>query len=79
MTRPGAARYSQAVMRGLQHANAFVVQFRSADQGKAGRVSGRVEHVTSGRTATFESIDDLPRLLLAMLRSMASDERIKSQ
>jgi len=51
-----------------------VIQFRGAEEGDAGRLSGRVEHVTSGRTATFQSIHDLPQLLLSMLGSMAADE-----
>jgi hypothetical protein len=61
-------------MRGLQHANAFVIQFRDAGQDDLGRLSGRVEHVASGRTSTFQAVDELPQLLLRMLRSMASDE-----
>ena len=61
-------------MRALQHAKAFVIQFRGADKGNEDRLSGRVEHVASGRTETFQSIDDLPQLLLKMLHSMASDE-----
>jgi hypothetical protein len=62
-------------MRALQHAKAFVIQFRSADEDNGGRLSGRVEHVASGRTETFQSIDDLPQLLLTMLRRLATDER----
>jgi hypothetical protein len=61
-------------MRGLQHAKAFVIQFRRADEGDRGELSGRVEHVASGHTATFQSIDELPQLLLRMLHSLASDE-----
>jgi hypothetical protein len=66
-------------MKGLQHAKAFVVQFRSAEEGAAGGFSGRVEHVASGRTATFQSIDDLPQLLLTLLRSIAPDEKDGSE
>jgi hypothetical protein len=73
MTPTRTSPYSQVVMKGLQHTNAFVIQFRGANHG-AGTVSGRVEHVASGCTATFESIDELPQLLLKMLSSLASDE-----
>lgn len=59
--------------KGLQHAKAFVVQFRSADEGDPGKLSGRVEHVASGRTATFQAINELPQLLLGMLRSMVAE------
>lgn len=51
-----------------------MVQFRSADEGDPGKLSGRVEHVASGRTATFQAISELPQLLLGMLRSMVADE-----
>jgi hypothetical protein len=61
-------------MRGFQHAMAFVIQFRSMDDGDTGKLSGRVEHVASGHTETFQSINDLPRLLLSMLGSIASDQ-----
>lgn len=61
-------------MRGWQQANAFVVQFRKAGEGEEGRPSGRVEHVESGRTATFQSIDELPQLLMTMLCTLASDQ-----
>jgi hypothetical protein len=62
------------MVKGLQHANAFVIQFRGAAETGADRLSGRVEHVASGRTATFQSVEELPQILLKMLRSVASDE-----
>jgi hypothetical protein len=61
------------VTKGLQHTNAFVIQFRSPAEPVADRLPGRVEHVASGRTATFESLEELPQLLLRMLKSTASD------
>jgi hypothetical protein len=59
-------------MKGLLHANAFVIQFRGAAEAGADRLPGRVEHVASGRTATFKSLKELPPLVLKMLRSVAS-------
>ena len=56
----------------LQYANAFVIQLRATGEKKGKRVPGRVEHVASGRTATFQSIDELPQLLLRILESMTS-------
>jgi hypothetical protein len=38
------------------------------------KFSGRVEHVASGRTATFQAVEELPQILLEMLRSVASEE-----
>lgn len=51
-----------------------MVQFRKAVEGEEGRPSGRVEHVESGRTATFQSIEELPQLFMTMLRTLASDK-----
>jgi hypothetical protein len=61
-------------MKGLQHSSAFVIQFRGAAETGADRLPGRVEHVASGRTATFQSVEELPQLLLKMLSSAASDD-----
>jgi hypothetical protein len=61
-------------MKGLQHANAFVIQFRGTDEGDAGRFTGRVEHVASGRTVLFQSVEDLPDILLKVLRDLASEK-----
>jgi hypothetical protein len=61
-------------MKQLLHANSFLVQFRAAGVG-AVQLPGRVEHVSSGLTATFDSIDDLPQLLFVMLRATDSQPR----
>lgn len=74
MTRARAARYFQTAMKGLQHTNAFVIQFRRSMDPCADRLPGRVEHVASGRTATFESIEELPQLLQKMLKSVSSED-----
>jgi hypothetical protein len=46
-------------MQGLQHANAFVVQFGDRTNFGTGRVNGRAEHVVSGRILHFESLIEL--------------------
>jgi hypothetical protein len=61
------------VTKGLQHANAFVIQFRGAAEADADHLPGRVEHVASGHTETFRSVEELPQLLRKMLRSVGSD------
>jgi len=58
-------------MNGLQHASAFVVQFRSVADEHGGDLAGWVEHVASGRTATFESVQELPGRLTRMLIEVA--------
>lgn len=42
---------------------AFVVQFVSGSRLDGGTVDGRVEHVASGRSARFDSVDQLLRFL----------------
>lgn len=73
MTRMESARYSRLVMKGLQQANAFVIQFRDSGDGGTSQHSGRVEHVSSGRTANFRSLEELPELLLLMLKTASSE------
>jgi len=59
--------YSQFTMKLLQQSSAFVVQFRTKERRSDEQLAGRVEHVASGKTANFESIHELPELLLMML------------
>ena len=68
MTRTVVGPYSQSAMTNLPHANAFVVQFRTEPNPESGKLGGRVEHVASGKTATFESVQDLPELFEQMLK-----------
>jgi hypothetical protein len=51
--------YSPPQMNDLQHAGAFVVQFRNSTNFAAGYVAGRVEHVASGWCAHFASAQEL--------------------
>ncbi len=61
-------------MKGRQHTNAFVIQFRDSAAVRADQLPGRVEHVASGRTATFQSVEELPQLLQKMLHDALDDE-----
>jgi hypothetical protein len=74
MTRSQSSGYSRHVIKGLQHANAFVIQFRGANETDIQSCSGRVEHVASGRTALFQTLEDLPQILLKMLGTVASEQ-----
>jgi hypothetical protein len=47
---------------------AFVVQFRAAPEGPA-YAAGRVEHLVSGRTSHFQSLEELTAYLTAELRA----------
>ena len=57
--------------RRLSADGAFVVQFLTGTDLDAGAVSGRVEHVASGRTARFASIDELLRFFHDVLGRLA--------
>jgi len=52
--------------------HAFVLQFE-ANCGAGGGARGRVEHVVSGRTSRFQSIDELATFLAAVLRDVAAN------
>ena len=51
---------------------AFVVQFGSDTDPAAHRLSGRVEHVVSGRASRFESLEALLDFIARVLRPMAT-------
>jgi hypothetical protein len=65
------AAYSPAIMNELQTAYAFVVQFRGDCECPGTELCGRVEHVASGRTAIFQSVDQLPAVLRRMLADLS--------
>ena len=56
-----------AAKKAAQKDLAFVIQFRSMKEDGAPR-GGRVEHVASGRAVIFADADELPGILLAMLK-----------
>jgi hypothetical protein len=68
MTSCSTDRYSQLAMNGLHPGSAFIIQFRTDSDPRAVRLAGRIEHVASGKTATFDSLHDVPELLLQMLQ-----------
>jgi hypothetical protein len=74
MTVRCRADYSQPAMNELQHAGAFVVQFRAGTDFGLGRVGGRVEHIASGRSGQFESAGALLDLIAGMLADAQSPE-----
>ena len=53
---------------------AFVVQFRVDADVKAGRYAGRVEHVVSGQTAHFYSLEDLLGFIARVLDQVDTEE-----
>jgi hypothetical protein len=74
-TRHAAAGYFGTMTKALQHANAFVIQFREPAGTRAEKLPGRVEHVASGRTASFQTVEELPQLLRKMLTNEPAEKR----
>ena len=66
--------FSPPLMDGTQHAGAFVIQFAAGTDIAAGRVEGRVEHVTSFETLHFGSLEELLSFLDRVLKARR-DER----
>jgi hypothetical protein len=60
---PGRADSSSS----LPYARAFVVQFASETDVRAGNVRGRIEHLKTGRRSRFASADELLSRIMAML------------
>jgi len=56
-------------------AQAFVVQFGRETALDTGRMTGRVEHVVSGKAARFQSLDELVAFMREVLREVASTSR----
>jgi hypothetical protein len=63
-------------MTDLHHDGAFVVQFRTNTDFEQGPVEGRVEHVASGRTAHFTSIEELLETFARLAKSTFADYQI---
>jgi hypothetical protein len=59
-------------MNTLQHVGAFVVQFRTDSILDDEPLAGRIEHVASGRTASFHSREELLDLLDRMVKEVRS-------
>ena len=65
-------------MNTLQHIGAFVVQFRSESILDESVLSGRIEHVVSGRTVVFRSRSELVELLDRMVKEVRSEAQSRA-
>lgn len=74
MNRGAEDRYSPSRMNDLQHAGAFVVQFRNSTNFAAGHVAGRVEHIASGWCAHFASAQELLTIFDRVLNDTQSNQ-----
>jgi hypothetical protein len=67
MTGSGHARYRQFVMTAWQSDAAFVVLFRTSTDVGAGRLEGKVEHISSCKATRFHSLDELLAFIAGVL------------
>ena len=54
---------------------AFVVQFRTETDVERGRFAGRVEHVVSGQTTSFHSLEELLSFMASVLIQVRAQAR----
>ena len=73
MNRGAEDRYSPSHMNDLQHAGAFVVQFRNSTNFERAS-AGRVEHIASGWCAHFTSAQELLTLFDRVLNETQSNQ-----
>jgi hypothetical protein len=58
----------------LPYAKAFVLQFGAETDARLGKVSGRIEHLQTGRRSRFTSVEDLLACIMAMLASAETSQ-----
>jgi hypothetical protein len=56
----------------LPYAKAFVVQFGVETDARLGHVTGRIEHLQTGRRSRFASVDELLARIMTMLAGVAA-------
>ena len=65
-----------AVRSTFPQRKAFVLQFSTDAGPQTGLFTGRVEHVSSGDAATFESTEDLWRFVRSVMMRPSAAERL---
>jgi hypothetical protein len=62
-------------MERWQSKAAFVIQFRETTDIEAGRVEGKIEHISSYQSARFQSVEELLAFVARMLAAIRNAER----
>jgi hypothetical protein len=62
-------------MDGWQSKAAFVVQFRETTDIEAGRVEGKIEHISSYQATRFQSVEELLAFVARVLNAVREAER----
>jgi len=67
--------YYPFMMEGWQYKAAFVIQFRTETDIKAGRFEGKVEHVASFKAKRFHSLDEVFDFIASAPTEICSTEQ----
>lgn len=70
------ALYSPVVISGIQHRAAFVVRFGADTEVAAHVYQGRIEHVFSGESMHFSSLDELLGFMERMLSKINAEDQM---
>lgn len=62
-------------MEGWQSKAAFVIQFRESTDIEAGRVEGKIEHISSYQAARFQSVEELIAFVARVLATIRNADR----
>ena len=62
-------------MDGWQSKAAFVIQFRESTDIEAGRVEGKIEHISSYQSARFQSVEELMAFVARVLAAIRDADR----
>ena len=62
-------------MEGWQSKAAFVIQFRESTDIEAGRVEGKIEHISSYQSARFQSAEELLAFVARVLATIRNADR----
>jgi hypothetical protein len=73
MTRRRVRAYSPSIMSGWQHKGSFVIKFGMETNAAAEKFQGRIEHVGSGQTLRFDSLDQLMEFLRRVLKQVRDE------
>jgi hypothetical protein len=62
-------------MDGWQSKAAFVIQFRESTDIDAGRLEGKIEHISSYQSARFQSVEELLAFVARVLAAIRDADR----
>jgi hypothetical protein len=60
-------------MEGWQSKAAFVIQFRETTDVAAGRVEGKIEHISSYQSVRFQSVEELMAFVARVLAAIRGE------